>query len=148
MESCGGLRNTKGLMCRHATLIEVCRNKDSKLGQTGLKLDCVDVLGILLGAGFSHTPTAIGLQKAWCTSLRAQQRSHRRHATVWFAIPCTWGSPARNPNIAQVGKGEAEPKNCERNSHGLFWAHCCQMYVIPSAMLSYSAWRCLWMALV
>ena len=73
----------------------------------------VDVLRITIEEDFSWKPVASGLKLALAALMKATTGSKRKHVTVWFALPCTWGSTARVSNSVQGPPGEYTSRSAE-----------------------------------
>lgn len=84
-------------------LIEVCCGADIRFGRNDLKPSNVEVLRITLQEDFSCKNPATGLQPR--PNKPKDSPTTSKHATVWFALPCTWGSAARVANSTQGKRG-------------------------------------------
>lgn len=87
-------------------LIEVCCGDDSRFGRDSLRPTQVEVIRITLEVGSSWRSTATGLTIALPKIREATTQAGRAHVTIWFALPCTWGSVARVSNSTQGQPGE------------------------------------------
>ena len=114
------INTTKGLrkhkrrnIPKFHTLIGVCCSADSKFGSPDLMPPNVEVVRITSSNDFSTSLPAQGLRKAIKALRSVVGKRDRRHVTIWFSLPCTWGFLARVANSVKGRLGDHSGRSAQ-----------------------------------